>query len=70
MHFIFPTCLTNILLDTGHAIGPTENTVGILCITHKGNHMNTVRKYYTYKESKNGTQINDKHLLKTQYLIQ
>jgi len=28
--------LTNVLLDTGHAIGPNENIMGILCITHKG----------------------------------
>jgi hypothetical protein len=35
--------------------------VWILCTTNKGNHTNTVEKYYFYKETKNGTQINDRN---------
>lgn len=50
--FKFASCLTNILLDTAHAIGPNENIVDILYITNKGNHMNIVTQYYIYKKQK------------------
>lgn len=63
--------MTNILLHTGHAIRPTENIMGILCIAHKGKHMHTVKKYYICKKQKKApTLMTNKHLLKTKYLVQ
>jgi hypothetical protein len=49
--------MTNILLHIGHAIRPTENIMGILCITHKGKHMHTVKKYYICKKQKKAPKL-------------
>jgi hypothetical protein len=42
-----------------------EDIMDILYVTNKGPHMNTVEKYYIYiyKETKEGRQINDKHIV-------
>jgi hypothetical protein len=37
-----------------------ENIMSILYITNKRNHVTTVEKFYVYRQTKNGTQINDK----------
>jgi len=38
----------------------------ILYITNKGRLMDTIEKYYIYKETKNGNQINDKNTKQNQ----
>jgi len=38
--------------------------MGILHITKKGRIVDTMERYYIYKETKNGTQINDKNTVK------
>lgn len=49
------------MLDNGHTLRPIDDSKKVSCITNKGNHMNSIEKYYTYQTKKNtGKQINDK----------
>ena len=52
------------LLENHHPIGHIDNIMEILHITKKGRTMDTIEKYYIYKETKNGNQINDKNTVK------
>jgi hypothetical protein len=45
------------VIEEGHAFGPMED---IMNIEKKGKMLDTLEKYYIYKETKMGTQINDK----------
>jgi hypothetical protein len=38
-----------------------ENSMEILYTTSKGRMLNTIEKFYVYKETKNNSQINDRH---------
>jgi hypothetical protein len=46
--------------EEGHAFGPMEDIMSILHTEKKGRMLDTLEKYYIYKETKMGTQINDK----------
>jgi hypothetical protein len=48
------------LLDEKHSIDKMENTMDTIHITGKGLMMNTVEKYYIYRETKWDNQLNDK----------
>jgi endo-alpha-1,4-polygalactosaminidase (GH114 family) len=52
------------LLDNNHSIGPIENIMGIIQTAKKGRYMDTVEKFYIFKETKNNNQINDKNTIK------
>jgi len=53
------------LLENRHSIGHTDDIImEILYITNKGRLMDTIEKYYIYKETKNCNQINDKNTVK------
>jgi len=52
------------LLENQHSIGHIDNIMEVLNITIKGRTMDTIEKYYIYKETKNGNQINDKNTIK------
>jgi hypothetical protein len=39
------------MLDNRDFIGPMENIMDILYTTNKGNHMKSIKKHYTYKET-------------------
>jgi len=49
------------LLENHHSIGHIDNIMEVLYITKKGRTMDTIEKYYIYKENENGNQINDKN---------
>jgi len=49
-----------LLLENRHSIGHIDDIMEILYINNKGRLMDTIDKYYIYKETKNGNQINDK----------
>jgi ferritin-like metal-binding protein YciE len=49
------------LLENHHSIGLIDNIMEILYITRKGC---TMEKFYIYKETKSGNQINDKNTVK------
>ena len=48
------------LLDKQHSVDKMENTMDIKHITSKGKMMDTIEKYYIYRETKLNNQINDK----------
>jgi len=52
------------LLENHHSIGHIDIIMEILYITKEGRTMDTIEKYYIYKETKNGNQINDKNTIK------
>jgi len=52
------------LLENHHSIGHIDNIMEVLYITKKGCTMDTIEKYYIYKEAKNGNQISDKNTIK------
>jgi hypothetical protein len=48
------------LLDKEHSMDKMENSMDIIHITSKGKMMDTIEKYYVYRETKLNNQINDK----------
>jgi len=38
------------MLDNGHTLSPIGDSMKVLCITNKGNHINSIEKHYTYKK--------------------
>ena len=48
------------LLEKQHAIDKMENIMNVLHITDKAQMMNTIERYYIYRETKMANQINDK----------
>jgi len=52
------------LSENKHAFGPIEDIMDIVHITNKGKMMDTLEKYYIYKETKSNNQINDKLTVK------
>ena len=53
-------CVTQHVLDEGHSFGPMTNIMDIIHIEKKGRMLDTLEKYYIYRETQNGNQINDK----------
>jgi hypothetical protein len=48
------------VIEEGHAFGPMEDIMNVIHIEKKGKMLDTLEKYYIYKETKKGNQINDK----------
>ena len=55
---------TQHLLENKHGFGPMEDTMDIVHITNKGKMMDTLERYYIYKETKSNKPINDKLTVK------
>jgi hypothetical protein len=47
------------LLEKKHSIGHIEDIMKVLYINNKGRLMDTIEKFYIYKETKNSNQIKD-----------
>jgi hypothetical protein len=52
------------LLENGHDIGPVEDIMNTIHITDKGRLMDTLEKFYIFRETKLNNQINDKLAVK------
>ena len=52
------------LLENHHSIGHVDNILEVLYLTKKDRTMDTIQKYYIYKETKNGNLINYKRTIK------
>jgi hypothetical protein len=57
------------LLDSKHAIGPTENIMDIINITNKGKTLNIIEKFYIYKETKIVNQLNSTFIAKPNKIL-
>jgi hypothetical protein len=47
-------------LENKHGIGPMKNIMHIIHVTSKGKMMDTLEKFYMYRETEANNQINDK----------
>jgi hypothetical protein len=54
------------LLDNGHSFGKIEDIIQILYYNNKGSYMDTIEKFYIYRETANNKQINDRHAVNDQ----
>ena len=52
------------LIENHHAIGHIDDIMELLHITNKVRSMDTIEKFYIYKETKNCNHINDKNTVK------
>jgi hypothetical protein len=50
------------LLETGHEFGKIDDTMSILYYDKKGKHLDTMEKFYIYRETKDNNQLKDKHI--------
>jgi len=48
------------LLENKHPIGPMENIIETIHVPNKGRMMDTLERYYIFREIKLNSQINDK----------
>ena len=48
------------VIDEGHAFGPINDVMNTIHIVNKGILLDTLEKFYIYKETQRGNQINDK----------
>jgi len=58
------------LLGNRHAIGPMGNITAITHIINKSKMMDTLEKFYIYKETKSHNQINDKLTVKAKAMFE
>jgi hypothetical protein len=58
------------LTENRHSFGPIDNVMTILHKTEKGRLMDTMERYYIYKETKINNQINDKNTLKPNIIFE
>ena len=58
------------LLDNRHSIGPIEDIMKVLYKTNKGKLMDTMERYYIYKETYMNNQINDKNTAKPNIIFE
>ena len=58
------------LLDNKHSVGPIEDITKVLYKTNKGKQMDTMERYYIYKETYMNNQINDKNTAKPNVIFE
>jgi hypothetical protein len=58
------------LLDNRHAIGDIENTMEITHVTNKEKLMDTMEKFYIYRETKLNNKINGKLTIKSNVIFE
>jgi len=49
------------ILEQSHSFGPTQGTMQILQYQNKGNHLNTIEKFYIYTEFTKSNHLNNEH---------
>jgi hypothetical protein len=52
------------LLENGHSVGSMEDIMETMYVTKKGHLMNTLEKFYIFRETRLNNQINDKSTVK------
>jgi hypothetical protein len=58
------------LIENRHAISPMQDIMDIIHITNKGKMMDTLERFYIYKETKSNNQINDKLTVKANTIFE
>jgi len=49
------------ILEQSHSFGPIQDTMQILQYQNKGNHLNTIERFYIYTEFIKDNHLNDEH---------
>jgi len=49
------------ILEQSHSLGPIQDTMQIIQYQNKGNHLNTIERFYIYKEFNKDNHLNDEH---------
>jgi len=52
--------LAQHVIKEGHSFGPTNEIMNVIHFERKGKMFDNLEKYYIYRETKNGNQINDR----------
>jgi hypothetical protein len=52
--------LAQHVIEEGHALGPINDIMDTLHVANKGRMLDTLERFYIYKETQLWTQINDK----------
>jgi ferritin-like metal-binding protein YciE len=58
------------LSDNKHSIGPMENIMGVIHTTSEGRMLDTMEKFYIYKETQINNQINDKYTVQPNVIFE
>jgi hypothetical protein len=58
------------VIEEGHAFGPIDSIMGILHTANKGRMLDTLEKFYIYRETQLGIQINDKLTVQTNSIFE
>jgi hypothetical protein len=58
------------LLENKHSFGPMEDIMDIIHVTNNGEMMDTLERYYIYKETKSNNQIKDNLTVKTNTIFE
>jgi len=48
------------VINEGHSFGPMDEIMNVIHFERKGRMLDTLEKFYIYRETKNGNQINDR----------
>jgi len=48
------------VINEGHSFGPIDEIMNIIHYERKGKMLDTLEKFYIYRETKNGNQMNDR----------
>jgi len=48
------------VINEGHSFGPKDEIMNIIHYERRGKMLDTLEKFYIYRETKNGNQINDR----------
>jgi len=73
---LFPFLVSNVrrfsahILENKHSIGPMENIIEILHTTGKGRMMDTLERFYIFRETKISNQINDRPTIKPNIIFE
>jgi hypothetical protein len=58
------------LLENKHPIGPMEHIMETIHLTNKGRMMDTLKRYYIFRQTKLNKQINDKLTVKSNIIFE
>jgi hypothetical protein len=58
------------LLENNHSIGPIESVTDVLYTTNKGRLLDTMERFYIYKETRINNHINDKNTAKPNIIFE
>jgi hypothetical protein len=59
----FKSSFAQRLFDNSHSMGRIDSTLNVLHISNKGPYLDTLQRFYIFRESKKSNQINDQNTI-------